>query len=437
MSHEHSHASHTTSRWQASRALLIGAVIVGIVLRILYVAATPYNVRTSLTDTKGHLQYIHYLADHHTIPPASLGWETHQAPLYYVFGAVWASLGLSDDAITLGLQGLALVCTMATVLLGAWISTLLFPKPNQAWLAGLFTLAIAVFPGLIELASRINNDVLYTPLSFLCFGLLLQWWEAPSRERWMALGFCLSVLMLTKTSGALLVTAAFSCLILHRRIPLRERGIQLLLGGLILGACVGWYHGIRLHQTYGIGNLNLLSPDTSGLNRRLLVGNQLDHYFHFSPLDTVLKAYVSPWDATTDREYLWEYLYRSAYFGEYTFGDVLFPLAQGILITGYLVLLLAAAGAVTLGLKKDRRLIVFGAVFVLQAAGLTAYRFLHPFACNQDFRFIPIIIAPLFACALLGLEHLPARLRPLCVMCLCLHALLCAAFITGVWLLGV
>ncbi len=38
-------------------------------------------------DGSGHVFYLEYLIHNKQIPPANLGWETHQSPLYYIIGA--------------------------------------------------------------------------------------------------------------------------------------------------------------------------------------------------------------------------------------------------------------------------------------------------------------------------------------------------------------
>lgn len=69
---------------------MIGGVISASVALGLH-NATLYAPRHGF-DGVGHVYYIEYIAKHWALPPPT-GWETHQAPLYYIIGAVLMTLG--------------------------------------------------------------------------------------------------------------------------------------------------------------------------------------------------------------------------------------------------------------------------------------------------------------------------------------------------------
>ncbi len=413
---------------------MVAAVIVGVLLRLAYVATTPFNLRNY--DVGGHLQYLSYMSTEWRVPEATLGWEMHQPPLYYAAAAVWTMLQPGSDWMR-ELQGLAFICSLATLLIGAWIGTELFPRRHQAWLTGLFTLGLAVFPGLILLSSRVNNDVLYAPLCFAAFGLLLWWWRAPKRRRWVALCLVLTAALLTKSNGLLLIGATALCLVANRRVTLQECLKQLFVGMAIIGIGAGWYHALRHEQRFGVQFFVESSANTSPLSRGLFVGNQLSDYVTLPLVQTIEQPYVSPWKDTTFRRNFWSYAYRSAYLGEFHFGDTLRGLSRGILLSGYGVMVLSTVGLAFLLHKRESALFPLAAVLCLQFAGLMGYRLLNPFACNQDFRFIVVATAPLLGLAIVGLEQLPSTARKPALAVYLLHATLCAALIAGIVALGI
>lgn len=421
-------------RWWSARWSVIAAVLVGVLVRLIYLVATPFNVRNY--DVMAHVDYILYMQHHWWVPQASMGWEMHQAPLYYFVAALWTIVQPGRDMLH-ELQGFALVCSLATLLIGAWIAVEVFPRRRQAWLAGLFTLGIAVFPSLVFLTSRVNNDVLYAPLTLGGFGLLLWWWRAPKRRRWTALCLLLTAALLTKTSGLLLIGAAGLCLVFHPRLTLQECLKQALIMLVVLSVGAGWYHALRHEQRFGLKYFTESSETTSGLSRALFVGNKPSDYVTLPLIKTIQEPYVNTWNDKTYRSNFWAFAYRSAYFGEFYLGEPLKGLARGILISGYGVAVLALAGAGLMLRKREGALTPLLAVLAIQFAGLMGYRLLNPFACNQDFRFIVVASAPLLALAVLGIERLPMETRKPVLTIFVLHLALCAAFITALLVLGI
>lgn len=75
---------------QLLKKIVIGGVISASVALGLH-NATLYAPRHGF-DGVGHVYYIEYIAKHWALPPPT-EWETHQAPLYYIIGAVLMTLG--------------------------------------------------------------------------------------------------------------------------------------------------------------------------------------------------------------------------------------------------------------------------------------------------------------------------------------------------------
>src|SRR5204863_8583698 len=70
---------------------IVMVILLGLLLRILYLSYTPYSVRTSdVLEYGGHWDSIKYVANHVRLPAPNMegSWEYHQPPLYYIFAAI-------------------------------------------------------------------------------------------------------------------------------------------------------------------------------------------------------------------------------------------------------------------------------------------------------------------------------------------------------------
>jgi len=75
----------TKIRWAIALVVLCISCALGLHNAALYAPNHGF-------DGAGHVYYIEYIAKHRTLPPPTQ-WETHQAPLYYIIGAVLMMLG--------------------------------------------------------------------------------------------------------------------------------------------------------------------------------------------------------------------------------------------------------------------------------------------------------------------------------------------------------
>ncbi len=129
---------------------IYGSVIVlGILLRMFYAVRTGFNVRAY--DVDGHLEYIDFVSSHWSIPIGKAGWEFHQQPLYYFFGAAleWVLRQVHLEAFFIpGLQAASLIMSILTLLAAAWIVFQLFPQKSRGYFSSrlTFLLLIATLP---------------------------------------------------------------------------------------------------------------------------------------------------------------------------------------------------------------------------------------------------------------------------------------------------
>lgn len=393
--------------WACKQRALLAVFLWGAALRILYFAATPFYERTY--DTEGHIAYIIHVVRNFSIPATTQGWEMHQPPLYYFLAGVWVKAGLmlgrTTEELSFDVRTLSLLLSFMTLAVIVWIGSMLFAAERDRLLAIIFGLIIGTLPGIAMAATRINNDVLSFLLSFLWFAFALRWWtRLHSRDFW-ATCILLGLGMLTKfTTGALALPMAIF-IILHPRIATGRKLLLFTQFILLLTVLSGWYFAFRSWEYLHM----LFVPGASGLNARLVMANRALDFAMFNPMAIIYMPFTSPWDTFPDRRYIWEYVFRSGFFGEWMFMHLLW--------LGRTTVAVALAGIVAcvMGVIRTARTWEYARPMLILLISLLAtiavFRGLHPCACAQDFRFIPLIAIPVVSWAVLGWTTLENRRR--------------------------
>ncbi len=383
----------------------------GALLRVLYVLVTPYTLRAH--DAGGHLEYVRYVAERWAIPPAHLGFEMYQPPLYYFLSALlWRlgqALGFSHVQNMFLLQVFSLVLSIGMFLVGVWVGSMVWPMLKKASRMGflLFAALLATLPGLVFLSSRINNDTL-SQFSFFLFALILfRYWQSPSRMGWLALVFIIAASMLTKSHGVLLLPIAVAVIFCHRRVSWRARLASSVIMVALVAMFTGWFFVPRFLSERAdlragfIGNVATLTNTVAITPRTLLL---------FNPLGVLAHPFNDPFNDVARKNYLWEYFFRSAFFGEFSFGPSYIFLARAILLLAMILLPVALCGAIrdffSFGRSKTFPLSLCLFIFF---PVLLFHRIVFPFSSSQDFRYAAIIALPV--CLYLLVTH--ARLHRL------------------------
>lgn len=412
--------------WSAPMIILF---ILAALLRIYYVAVTPHWVRGQ--DTDGHIDYINYLLDNRALPPPDAGWEFWQPPLYYVISAVWVAplrlVGLSESSQLIWVQILSLTLSLWTVLLAMQIGKRIFLTDRERTTGlPLFVGLIAFVPSLVMLSARINNDALEVPLAFLTVLLLLEWWNKGKRSVWLWAIVALSLAILSKSNALLLLPVAYICLFVKNGWRWKRTMIDGCAGLLIITLLAGWF---TIYRHVSDTNQDPLVGNTATLNSGLVVDNSFAAYVTFNPVEFVRMPYNNPWEDAARRQYFWEYLYRSAFFGEFNFDEGRKALASWLLVFSFSAFLLSMWGWI-MGWKhwKDfLPLLLLGVVF---PAGHAAFRFRYPSGSSQDFRYIVPFLIPAAAFVTLWWVRLPVGiLRNSLLICLQTFIVLCAIFL--------
>jgi len=382
----------------------------GALLRIFYFVVTPYSLRGN--DTQAHLDYITHVASHWSIPPASGGWEFHQAPLYYFLSAVWMKLGqwlqLGTESTANLIHFQSLAISVGTLTIGIWIGTLLFPK-KQKQERLLFACLIASFPSLIFHSVSITNNSLYVLFTFLLLALLIQWWERPTTRSWYLLILCLALAFITRVSALVFVPVLGFSLLFHDKIPWKKKFSRSLCSAILFLLLVGWLPFIRL--VVEENPTNSFTFSSQSLNSKLAVPTDARTFLTFNPIRILHSPYAEPWKKTSSREYFWEYFFRSAFFGEFSYADELRSIAVLILACSLALSFFFAYGLVKLTLYHSHQVFPLGITVIFILAAHFFYRIYAPFSANQDFRFSLAILPLLVFYAIAGIREGPRDLR--------------------------
>lgn len=407
-------------------------VVFGILLRLLYMLHTPWNVRGY--DTDGHIEYAQHIATHWSLPDPEQGWQFYQPPLYYLLaGSVYAggdALALSHGHLLRLLQLLAFFLSCATLFLGIAIGRLLFSKPKNRTALLLFSAILATAPSLIFAASRINNDVLLYVLGMAAILLALHALQ-PRKEKALYGSALLMGLGLLIKSNAALLLPLLPAVVFLRREPVLVRLRRLAICGgivLVLGASISVFRFINTNQ------MPALVGNAGNLNHHLRLETSVKHLTTFHPGQVVLHAFNDPWSDEKRRSYFWEYLYRSAFFGEFQYSDRLLTVARALLIVSMILLFAGCMGLLRRQPHETRPLSILLVLLLSMLAGHFAFRIDLPVSSAQDFRY------SLFA--LIPISYLVARLlnmrlaygRPLLLTVLSIFISAQAAFVLGVML---
>lgn len=405
--------------------------LLGISLRLVYFLATPYTIRGH--DAESHIEYVRYVLEHWSLPDPTQGWEFYQPPLYYFLGAGWVkAMDLIGLPITqpIALQSLSFLLSITTFVMGFWIARLLFPAPVHHRLRLLFIAVLAVFPSLIYLTARINNDTLLLTLSILWFALLLRWWLQKRWWDWYLLCVTLALGILTKGNAFLLLLPSLVSLVCMKQLSILKRCERTAASLFLILILTSWFHLPNLLAQRRIDLFLVRNLVT--LHSGLRVKNEPAHLLTFNPIQVLRHPYNNPWDDAERRQFLWEYFFRSAFFGEFQFASALRDLSIIILLLALSLLPLPVIALWKNRLRLRGHLPLWSTCMtvILGAAG---GRLLSPYATTQDFRYSTLLVLPFTALVISSIDLLPRFFRWIGESLLVLFIVANIVFIGSLW----
>ncbi len=262
-----------------TNTLFVSFLLLALAIRLAYVFLLPSMQTVSfrlegLNDEASHLNYVHYLAQHHSFPVqrhharekdafTTNEFEYYQAPLYYLVGATLESMVGKDNSL--------LMCRLLSFLFGilslivVWKIFSILPLPGTIPKAAvLFT---ALLPTHAYFCSVASNDSMSWFVSLLitleCMLLCTAAGSAKAKNPVVSgtfMGLLLGAGMLVKASLLLFVPIAFGLYAWKFFVRRDGRWLAALAIMLVIASiCAGpWYaRNLRVYGSplaFGVGN---------------------------------------------------------------------------------------------------------------------------------------------------------------------------------------
>ena len=149
------------------KKIILAVIIIGIILRIIYIAYTPITKRQhDMEEEVGHLAYIETIYETGKLPEHNK-WQFYQQPLHHIISAGWLKLaevfGIGLENAEESLQILTAIYSSVIIVISYFI---LKDLGIDDKLKLLVITIIAVHPTFIILSGSINNDILTIMLTF-------------------------------------------------------------------------------------------------------------------------------------------------------------------------------------------------------------------------------------------------------------------------------
>jgi hypothetical protein len=366
-------------RWQ------VAAVACSLALSLLYWRVTPPALRSH--DAGGHVQHVGRIGGGDLVPAVESCWQCHHPPLYYLVAAT--ALGFPAEPSPRDERLLLAVALHAVFLLaGARALGELVGCTRRRDLA---TWLLCLWPAGIVHSVRIGNDALSYVWFALAFLALARWLVRDDARALVAACACAVLGAFTKANAAviggsivLLVAARAAW---RRRLERREaRAIAVLGGGFLAAAALLAWKGDQWDR---------LSVNSDVLR----VGAAPGNFLCLDLRSFVTHPFTSPFLDAAGRQCFWNYLLKTALFGEFDYRDPALVGLGAALNAGFVaVLALAAVGGSRLWRRRQPgHLALLLVPLGLAAAALLAMRISFPSVTAGDFRYAHPVVIPLVA----------------------------------------
>lgn len=360
-------------------------ILVAVIIRATFFLNVSY--KTFSYDVEGHLGYVQYLIENHSLPGSDDCWSCYHPPLYYVSAipsfVVAECLGVPG---TTGLQFFSLLLSVLTLFLGvSFLKGFVYGKEfDVALLLWIF------WPTMILVSPRIGNDQLFYMLHLLCMWGGINYVNKNANKYLVVAFFSTLLAMWTKTT-AVVTLGAYVLFVFwglgrsakHFKIA---RSSELLVCGTIFVLGFVFVLQCLLFHSDIVGNSERLAD-------WLKVGNEAFNYLYFDLKTYMTNPFTSSWSDEQGRVFFWNFLLKTALFGEFELSQSAVGRNLATMMSFSLLGLFACAARGFWSAKLHMAhwvLLLQGMAFV---AALMLLRILHPYSCSNDCRYIlPVVI---------------------------------------------
>lgn len=379
----------------------------GVLLRAWYCATHDYLQFGH--DAHAHVEHIEYILRNGRLAPTDGGWEFYQPPAYY-----WISAHIMQAGLALGwtqtsclklLQWLSCAASVGVLASVLHVSGMFFRGAAAVIPRTLVVAAAAVIPGLVFFSSQINNDVPAQLVIFLGITLLIKWWHRADKWLWVGFSMLCGIGLLIKTNCLLLIPFGLMLLYMHRSLSARNKLTLASVTAVSVLMIAGWFVIPRALEKSNVKDY--VVSNYSRIPASMMVRNDISSLTTFDPLAVLRIPYNDSWKDSSRREFAPEYLFKSAFFGEFDFGPKLKPCARVILGSAMVIVFGAFLKACFLLRRRWYATFPLWSSAVMFYAALIINRALYPYAVCGDFRFITPIVLGISVVALTEDNHCP------------------------------
>lgn len=426
------------------------AILMGILIRLLYVLYTPYTVGQHDTgfigDEGGHIPYIEYCLRGEPVFhqfDSRLRTQFYHPPLHHLASALFVkgnlALGVEYEQAFENLQLLTCVYSIVTLFLCYQIFKELGLTGKGFLLANMM---VCFHPMLFMLAGSLNNDALCLMFSLGAVLYVIRWHKVHRTGTILASAVCILGAVLTKATGFMIAPAVAVLFLADLWKAWKEKkglpvfGQLALFGAVCIPAGLSWsiYNWVRFGIPFTY--IPASEPDRGYMRQYIGDHSVFQRLFCFAPaeikeLHVVYNGYSVPVNAL-----------KTAMFGEYQFPthNAVFLAFAVLCATALLAFVLGVIVFVITAKRVHRK--GMGGLFLLEGISATFlasyinFCFAYPYVCSMNFRYLAIVIPAFGACFGFGVSELNDEKRPekllgqsFWLMTLCWCAVSCVCYL--------
>lgn len=377
------------------RNIIYAIIIIGCILRLIYIIKMPYDRYQHDLDDKG-LDYICTIYKTGELPKDNEGQHYHP-PLHYLISGYWLkiiSCFTTDENILFeSLQYVTLIYSILIIVVMYKILKEL--KVNEKFQLLIMTI-FSLFPNLIILSGSLNSDELGLLLIMLTMLYLIKWFRRDNIKNTLLLSIATGMSVMAKTSGAMIAIPIMYIFLLkvykefkkndNKTKIIKKYGYLFTIFG-VFSLTIGLWYPIRNYILFNQPILYVLEPK----NSNLYIGNYsiLERFIPLSSIEFIM-PYCNPWLNYN----LPIYLIKCSIFGEYIWKyggifDVLYRVA--IIINIFLIVYIIYAVVRNIFYKNKRNIVYKNINIILFITNLICYISMNlrlPYGCSMDFRYL-------------------------------------------------
>ena len=378
------------------KILLITIILLAFIVRLVYVANTPYyQIQHDVTGKNGALDYIFTIYKEGHLPTSNSN-QFYHPPLHHLLSAGWLKItGIfvhTDEGLSESLQFLTLIYSMLILYVVYNIfKEFKFNKKVRL----LLMLLVSFHPTMIILSGSINNDELCFLFMLWSILRLTKWYRNPSAKNTLILALTTGLSVMSKMTGAL-IAVPISFVFLQKLYRELKRSkdkkttfIKYLYTYILFGLIalpIGLWYPIRNYLAF---NQSLLYVPTA--NDALYVG---DHslFERFMPFSKeIFQLYCKPFDDFNAPSYL----LKCSIFGEFDWSDgsMINTICYSTAMLSNFILIVYSLFAIIKNTfsKSKRNIVKKQALFISWCFTFLSYISVNiqlPHGCTMDFRYI-------------------------------------------------